>query len=75
MLGSVENTEIEDLSLAYSSGQEYQTGSWIGIQNPNFPIDVKIRYRTWNQLHTVQLDVIYEFTINESGTWEVMLAN
>jgi hypothetical protein len=75
MLGSVENTGIEGLSLAYDSGQEYRTGSWIGIQNPFFPIDVKITYHTWNQLHTAQYYVIYEFRINVPGAWEVVITN
>jgi hypothetical protein len=75
MLGSVENTDITDLSLAYDSGQEYHSGSWIGIQNPLFPVGVKISYHTWNQLRTAQYYVIYEFTINEPGAWEVIINN
>ena len=75
MLGAVENTDITDLSLVYDSGQEYRSGSWMGIQNPLFPVSIKISYHTWNQLHTSQYYVIYEFTINEPGGWEVIITN
>jgi hypothetical protein len=75
MLGGTDNTTIEDFSFAYDSGQEYRMGNTYGIQNSSIPLEVKIRYRTWNQLHTVQYDVLFEFIINDSGTWDVVLSN
>ena len=75
MRAGLENSEIEGLSLAYTSGEEYRSGSEIGIQNVRFPLDVKIKYRAWNQLHTAQYDVVFEFTIIELGTWEVTITN
>ena len=75
MMGGVENIDVEDLNLAYSSGQEYRSGSWISLQNVTFPVDVKVTYRSWNQLHSVQFNVIFEFTISEPGSWEVTISN
>lgn len=75
MLGGNENSEVEDLSLAYTSGTEYRNVGLYGIQNSTVPVDVTIRYRTWNQLHTAQYDVVFEFTILEPGTWKVTLTN
>jgi hypothetical protein len=75
MLGGNENSEVEDLSLAYTSGTEYRNVGLYGIQNSAVPVDVTIRYRTWNQLHTAQYDVVFEFTIMEPGTWKVTLTN
>ncbi len=75
MMGGSDNTLIEDFSMAYSSGTEYRNGPIYGIQNVSLPLDVTLRYRTWNQLHTVQYDVIFEITINDQGTWLVALTN
>lgn len=73
--GGSDNTTIEDFSLAYDSGGEYRVGNTIGIQNTLIPLDVKVRYRSWNQLHTTQYDVIFEFTIYDPGTWDVVITN
>jgi hypothetical protein len=73
--GGSENSSIEDFSLAYDSGEEYRTGSLLGIQNVRFPVAVKVRYRAWNQFHTAQYNVIFEFTVNDPGTWDVMISN
>jgi len=73
--GGSDNTTIEDFSLAFDSGQEYRMGNTFGIQNSSVPLDVKIRYRTWNQLHSIQYDVLFDFIINDTGTWEVVLSN
>jgi hypothetical protein len=75
MLGGSDNSEVEDFSLAYTSGSEYRNVGTYGIQNSSVPLDVTIRYRTWNQLHTAQYDVLFEFTIIQPGTWNVTLIN
>jgi hypothetical protein len=73
--GGMDNTTIEEFSIIYDSGSEFKMGNTIGLQNINFPVEVKIRYRTWNQLHTTQYDVIFEFKVLQQGTWNVMISN
>lgn len=73
--GGSDNTTIEDFSLFYDSGTEYRMTNTYGIQNISLPLYVKITYRTWNQLHTVQYEVFFEFTINDPGTWDVVISN
>jgi hypothetical protein len=75
LLGGSDNSEIEDFTLAYTSGSEYRNTGTYGIQNSNVPLDVTVRYRTWNQLHSAQYDVLFEFTILDTGTWNVTLIN
>jgi len=75
MLGGKENGEIGDFSLAYTSGSEYSNIGLIGLQNTNIPLDVTIKYTTWNQLHSAQYEVLFELTILESGTWNITLTN
>jgi hypothetical protein len=71
----LDNKLIENFSLAYNSGSEYRSGNIYGIEQVTFPVNIKITYTTWNQLHTAQFDVIFEFTINDPGSWEVTLYN
>jgi hypothetical protein len=73
--GGSDNTTIEDFSLAYDSGEEYRMGNTFGIQNTLFPLDVIVKYRSWNLFHTAQYDVIFEFTIYDPGTWDVVITN
>jgi len=75
LLGGTDNTEIEDFSLAYTSGTEYRNIGTYGIQNSSVPLDVTVRYLTWNQLHTAQYEVLFEFTVYDPGTWNVAIAN
>jgi hypothetical protein len=74
-MGGLPNTGIQDLSIIYSSGDEYRMGTTYGIQNVTYPIEVKVTYLTWNVMHTVQTSVSFEFKINVSGTWEVNIQN
>jgi hypothetical protein len=73
--GGSDNVSIEDFSLAYDSGSEYRSGNYYGIENVRFPVSVKVKYRSWNQLRTAQYSVIFEFIINEPGSWDVILIN
>jgi hypothetical protein len=73
--GGLDNLSIENFSLVYSSGDEYRSGNTYGIQNVTFPINIKITYTSWNQLHTAQFNVAFEFTINDPGSWDVTLFN
>jgi hypothetical protein len=73
--GGSDNTNIQELSFVYSSGDEYRMGNIYGIQNTVFPLDVKVRYTTWNQLHTARFNVTFEFRINDPGTWDVTITN
>ena len=34
----------------------------------------RVRYDSWNQFHTVQFTVIFEFTINDPGLWDVNIS-
>ncbi len=73
--GGLDNISIEDFSLAYDSGSEYRSGNIYGIENTRFPLTVKVKYRSWNQLMTTQYNVIFEFVINQPGSWEIVLVN
>jgi hypothetical protein len=69
------NNGIEDFSVSYDSGNEYQAGNLFGIENSSLPLYVKVTYRSWNTFHAVQFDVTYEFIVFYPGTWDVTLWN
>jgi hypothetical protein len=75
LIGGRVNADIEEFSMAYDSGSEYNLGTTYGIQNIVFPLNLIIRYRTWNQLHTFQADVDFEVEVNEPGKWEITITN
>jgi hypothetical protein len=69
------NTDIDAFSMDTSSGQEFESGRKQGIENAIVPYNVSIKYRVWNQMHSTQHDVFFDFTINEPGTFEVTITN
>ena len=74
-LGGAPNNTIQDFSMTYSSGDEFNPGNAYGIQNITFPVTVRITYRTWNVMRTVMTDCTFEFRINEPGSWDVNVQN
>jgi hypothetical protein len=75
MQGGSPNETIEDLTLFYDSGSQYVSGPVTGIESVNFPVNVKVNYRSSNQLRTSQFNVSFEFVVNEPGTWDVTITN
>ena len=74
-LGGNYNVEITDFSMVSDTGSPMMLGQRYGIENAVVPYTVYLKYRTWNHLRTQQHDVIFEFTINEPGTFEVTINN
>jgi hypothetical protein len=71
----MDNTNIENLLIAYEKGTEFRMGNTYGIENYSLPLYVKVSYRTWNAFHAVQFDVTFEFVIYYPGTWDVSIWN
>jgi len=75
MRGGTDNTEIEEFSLASTSGSETRNMNYYSITGVTFPVEVTVRYRVWNQTHTFQTEALFEFSIYEEGSWEVSILN
>ncbi len=69
------NTKVRRLSMVYSSGTQFKTGFYQGLQEVRFPLDLKISYTTNNPISLSSFEVVFECTINEPGKWEVTLNN
>lgn len=75
MQGGIANISVQNFTIDFDSGSEYKNGTIYGLQNFRVPVNVKVKYVTWNQLMTSQSDVVFEFVINEAGTWDVVINN
>lgn len=75
MQSGADNTSVSDFNLSYSSGDEYRNGNVYGIQNVKYPVTVNVRYKSLTAFKASQFQVIYEFTINDPGTWDVIISN
>jgi hypothetical protein len=73
--GGLDNISIENFTMFFDSGSEYRNGNYYGIENISYPVIVKIKYRSWNQLMTAQSDVRFEIEITEPGSWDIILYN
>lgn len=69
------NTDIEAFSMVCGSGSQFVSGNTYGVQDAAVPYTVSIRYRTWNQMHSTQRDVVFECIINEPGTFDINISN
>jgi len=69
------NTDVDNYTIDAISGQLFESGRKRGIENAIVPYKVSIRYRVWNQMHSQQHDVFFDFTINEPGTFEITITN
>ncbi len=72
-IGGRINSDMEGLSITTDSGDQYKSGYSTGVKNYLLPLDAKITYRTWNQLHTSQSGVSFEFILNEPGSWKITI--
>ena len=75
-LNGMVNTEIEELRLIANKGSQLYSHDVMGYENiDDFPFVCKINYRTYNQLRSSKNDVLFNFTINEPGEWEIVINN
>jgi len=69
------NSTIEDLSIVSTNGSYQNLGRTIVFDYLEFPVTMKITYRTWNKLHTDKYDAVFEFKMSEPGDWRLKLTN
>ncbi len=70
-----DNTDIQDYSIISTSGMDTSLGNQRGYENVTFPVQIKVKFRTWNKLHSARYDVSFEFEIPEPGEWRVSIHN
>jgi hypothetical protein len=75
LINGTPTTDLQNVSIAGSSGAQYMSGSIMGYQNVNFPFRCKLSYLSWNKLHTSQNSKTFEFEILEPGQWLIVLHN
>ncbi|MEZ4884880.1 MAG: hypothetical protein R3E32_09160 [Chitinophagales bacterium] len=67
-------SEVRDLMIINDSGILEQDGNnRITIRDPQFPLHVKINYRTSSKLSGTDIDVVVEYILGSPGNWMVTL--
>jgi hypothetical protein len=69
----IESTNISNLLLQGSSGNESLTGIFAGFEQVTFPFKGKISFIAPNALMETTLNCELQFLINEPGSWVVTL--
>ncbi len=72
--GAVETGGLKSVDIASSTGEQFHDGTVYGIQNPVFPIDVRIKFVADNSFGQSQFEAYFDFTINEPGAWDVKIS-
>ncbi|MCX6301791.1 MAG: hypothetical protein NTW82_06380 [Bacteroidia bacterium] len=72
--GAVEAGGLKSVDIAYTSGEQFHDGTVYGIQNPTFPIDVRVKFIADNSFGQAQFEGSFDFTINEPGAWDVRIS-
>jgi len=68
------STRINNLMILNDSGVLEQDGNnRITIRDPQFPIHIKLNYKTSTLLSQTNVDVVVEFVLESSGNWMVTL--
>ena len=75
MMKGQRNPNVRGLTLAFTSGVRFISGSYEGVQAVRYPLDLKINYSTNNPASRSTFDVVFECIINEPGRWEITLNN
>ncbi len=69
------NMGISNFLMSTTSGTETKISQSIGYDYIIFPVTIKISYTTLNKLHTMPVNVKFDFEISEPGDWTVELNN
>ena len=71
--GSASN--FSDLQITSSSGVRQDLGNRIYINNIDFPFTTRITYTTLLKFSGLPINVVFDITINDPGSWNLNLTN
>jgi hypothetical protein len=66
-------SDINELILTGSSGNETISSNFIGFEQVSFPFEGKIKFIAPNALHTAMISCELRYKINEAGAWTVTI--
>jgi hypothetical protein len=68
-------TDVSEFSISAEDGLYREEGNKRIYYQLKFPVAIKINYTSLNKLRTFTTHPIFEITINEPGSWEIVLYN
>jgi len=77
MQNGMNNANVSNMTITNSSGQEISNSNYysLGYEDVTFPFKCKLSYDTPNKLKTATYRMIFNFTINKPGNWQVIVNN
>lgn len=69
------NTTVSNLLMSTSNGVQTSLGNSVGYDYIEFPVRIRVSYRTMNKLKSQEYQVTFEFEISEPGDWVVEIHN
>ena len=71
--GGTTFSKVSNLNASMTSGIESLNGTYLEIQDAVFPVDIKLNFSVPNLLNTYEYNCVFNVTINEQGSWDVVL--
>ena len=65
--------EVSNLTVSSDSGSDETKGPNLIINDAIFPVNIKLDFTVPNLLKTAEYNCIFNFTITEKGSWDVIL--
>lgn len=69
------NVDIRNFVVDYNSGSESRGNGYIILEGIKFPFVCNLSYATMDNMNSTLLNIVFNFTINEPGSWLLMLSN
>ena len=66
-------SNVNNLSASTTSGTDSLNGTLLEIQDAVFPVDIKLNFSVPNLLNTYEYNCVFNLTINQQGSWDVVL--
>ena len=71
--GGKSTSQVNNLNVTLSSGNENLVGTYLEIKDAVFPVSIKLNFSVPNLLNSYEYNCIFNLTINESASWDVIL--
>lgn len=73
MRGGTTCSRVSNLNVSMTSGNDNLNGTYLEIKDAVFPVDIKLTFSVPNLLSTYEYNCVFNLTINETASWDVIL--
>lgn len=73
MRGGKSCSEVSGLNVFRTSGTDGLNGTYLEIKDAVFPLEMRLTFTVPNLMYTIECNCVFNLTINEQGSWDVVL--